>query len=414
MTALKYWLWLTSRSELTPDGMHRVLRHFGTPEAAYYADDTEYDRLSFLRPVAKASLRDKSMEQPERILSDCDSLGVRIYTLQDTDYPDRLRHIPQPPLVLYCRGKAIHFDDEVAIAIAGTRNCSDYGRKMATKLAGEITRHGGLVVTGVVAGCDYAAATAALKAGGPVVCVLAGGVDVPFDEYSRDLYRRVLENGTLISELPPGREPVGRNFPQRNRILTGLCLGTLCVEGSTSSGVMLVAKHALDQNRDIFVVPTGADRPEGSGVLALLKDGATPVTAGTEILETYAIRFPQRLRPHMVTAAEKSEPARKEQPALQPIPAATSAPAEDADEPNPEAPAAPMEVIDLAAHRDEYTDYEAAFLRSLQNGERTAEELLAETEIPAKYGLSTLTLLTLRGLIVETDGARFRALVKVK
>ncbi|MCD8144332.1 MAG: DNA-protecting protein DprA [Oscillospiraceae bacterium] len=306
MTSLKYWLWLTTRTELSLDGMYRTLQYFGTPEAAYFAPDEEYNRLPTLKPVAKASLRDKSMERPDKILADCDRLGVRICAIQDADYPERLRQIPQPPPVLYVRGKAIHFDDEVAIAMAGTRNCSDYGRRMAAKLAAEIAENGGLVVTGVVPGCDYAAATGALRVGGPVVCVLAGGVDIPFDGHSADLYRRVLENGALVSELPPGREPKGRNFPQRNRILTGLCVGTLCVEGSRTSGVMLVAKNALEQNRDVFVVPTGADRPEGAGILDLLKEGAAPVTSGREVLEGYATRYPQRLHTLLGERAEKT------------------------------------------------------------------------------------------------------------
>ena len=406
MTSVKYWLWLTTRTGLSLDGIHRTLTWFGTPEAAYYAADGEYEALTTLKPVAKASLRDKSMGRADRILSDCDRLNVRICTMQDAEYPERLKNIYLPPLVLYSRGKQIYFDEEVAIAVAGTRNCSDYGRRMAGKLSYEIIKNGGMVVTGVVPGCDYAAATSAVRAGGPVACVLAGGVDVPFDSRSAGLYEQVMKCGVLISEHPPGREPRGRNFPERNRILTGLCVGTLCVEGNRTSGVMLVAKQALDQNRDVFVVPTGADRPEGAGILDLLKDGAAPVTSGREILESYAVRFPERLH---VLLGKKPQKRTAPEPERVPMPR----------KPEAEPPKTPEEVreedcIDLAAHRDEYTDNEAAILRCLQDGERTADEILAETDIPAGQGLTALTILTLRGLISEEDGGRFRALVRVK
>ncbi len=404
MNEIKYWLWLTTRMELSLDGMYRTLEYFGSPEAAYYAPPEEYDRLPTLRPVARASLKDKSMEQPEKILADCDRLGVRAYTMQDSGYPERLRHIFRPPLVLYMQGKQIRFDDEAAIAMAGTRRCSEYGRRMADKLAYEITRLGGLVVTGVVPGCDYAAANAALRAGGPVACVLAGGVDVPFDQYSHRLYERVLGNGVLVTEYPPGREPAGRNFPLRNRILTGLCAGTLCVEGAANSGTMLVAKLALDQNRDLFAVPTGADRPEGAGVLGLIKDGAIPVTSGDEVLCQYQVRYTLRVQREKLKP-EKS--ARKERQAavsrIKSEPGAKKA----VDKPENKA------YIDVREHPDEYTDDEQAILICLQSGGKSGNEVIELTEIPARRVLSALTVLTLRGLVAEENGC-YQAKIRVK
>lgn len=405
MTPMKYWLWLTTRTELSLNGMYWVLDCFGSPEAAYYAAPEDYRQLPMLKPAAVSSLQDKSMERAERILADCDRLDVRICTLQDADYPQRLRQISYPPLVLYFRGKQLRFDEEVAIAVAGTRSCSEYGRDMARKLAWQITKNGGLVVTGVVPGCDYAAVQGALQAGGPVACVLAGGVDVPFDSHSNDLYARVMERGVLVSEYPPGREPRGKNFPQRNRILTGLCVGTLCVEGAHSSGVMLVAKNALDQNRDVFVVPTGADRPEGAGMLELMKEGAAPVTAGREILETYVARFPRRLQALAGKPEAKKAAPKQEEP---PAPLQKRAAKKEVDKSQDSG------YIVLRDHRAEYTETEAAILLALQEGEQTADELLAKTDVAAQAGLSALTMLTLRGLISEEEGGRFRALIRVK
>ncbi len=405
MTEIKYWLWLTTRTELSLDGMHRTLEYFGSPEEAYYAAPERYNSLPTLRPDARASLKDKSMELPEKILADCDRLGVRIYTLQDSGYPERLRHIFQPPLVLYMQGKQIHFDDEAAIAMAGTRRCSEYGRRMADKLAYEITEQGGLVVTGVVPGCDYAAANAALRAGGPVVCVLAGGVDVPFDQYSHKLYKRVLKNGALVTEYPPGREPVGRNFPIRNRILTGLCVGTLCVEGGVTSGTMLVARLAMEQNRDLFAVPTGADRPEGAGVLGLIKDGAIPVTSGDEVLCQYQVRYLSRVRLEKKSNYKKS--AGKERENAVSLTKSKNQIKKVVDKPENKA------YIDVHEHPDEYTDDEQKILACLQSGGKSGNEVIELTDIPARRVLSALTVLTLRGLVEEHNGC-YEAKLRIK
>jgi DNA processing protein len=401
ISELNYWLWLTTRMGLSLSGQHWVLEQFGSPMAAYYADPKEYDRITALRPVAKGSLKEKSMEPVEKILADCDRLGVRITTLQDADYPQRLRYIYQPPLVLYQKGKNIRFDQEAAIAMAGTRHCSEYGRRMADKLAYEITKQGGLVVSGVVPGCDYASVSAALRAGGPVACVLAGGVDIPFDQYSHELYRRVEENGVLVSEYPPGREPAGRNFPQRNRILTGLCLGVVCVEGSENSGTMLVARNAMDQNRDVFAVPTGTDHPEGAGVLALIKDGAIPVTQGSEVLLQYRPRFLGQIKgdDRPLPRQELRNPLRKIHKKL-PKTQAKSQPEEKLRVDKP----ANKDYIDLRDHQTEYTDDEQAVLLSLQSGPKSGQEVVDATGLPARRALSALTVLTLRGLLEEQTG----------
>jgi DNA processing protein len=281
---------------------------------------------------------------------------------------------------------------------------------MADKLAYEITKQGGLVVTGVVPGCDYAAVSAALRAGGPVACVLAGGVDVPFDQYSHELYQRVEKNGVLVSEYPPGREPLGRNFPQRNRILTGLCLGVVCVEGAENSGTMNVARHALEQNRDVYAVPTGADRPQGAGVLALIKDGAIPVTQGSEVLLQYHIRYLDRIKGDNTPLPEQNP---REKPRRSRKKSARNArPAETAEKISVDKPSN-KDYIDLRDHRDEYTDDEQAILLCLQSGAKGGQEVVDATGLPARRALSALTVLTLRGLLEEKDG-KYHALIRVK
>ena len=401
MNQLNYWLWLTTRKGLG-EGALPVLRQFGGPEAAYYAQPRDYDLIPGLRPEGRQSLLDKSMEEAEAILADCDRLGVDILTLPDSGYPERLRNIEDPPPVLYVKGRMPRVDDELTVALAGTRRCTPYGRQQAGALSFQITRLGGLVATGVVEGCYWAAATAALKAGGPLICVLAGGVDVLYhatEEY-RHLYADVARAGALVSEYPPGARHLGPQFLRRNRILTGLSLGVVCVEGGQGSGTLKVADLALSQNRDVFAVPANVDVTAAAGTNRLLKEGAVPVFSGADVVDYYRALFPvlPRAREPLSSAAQAQRLA-AEQPEPKP--------------PEAEKPVDKMEksvYITLQEHQEAYTDDEQAVLLALREGALSADELIDRTQLPSRRVSQTLTLLELREL-VRREGQRYRACV---
>ena len=209
MSELKYWLWLTTRKGLGPAGALMVLDHFTTPERAFYGEQEDFDALP-LQPFVRQSLMDKSLDEPNRILGDCDRLGLRLMTIHDAVYPQRLRQIGVPPLVLYIKGKAFRFDEEVAIGIVGTRKPAAVSRQRAERLAMELASKGALIVSGIAEGIDSCAVTGALKAGRPVVSLLAGGVDRIFPQESRRLYEDVAAVGALVSEYPPGTPQIGR------------------------------------------------------------------------------------------------------------------------------------------------------------------------------------------------------------
>ena len=178
MASLKYWLWLTTRKGLRPEHAVRLLEHFGTPEGAYFADPGEYDLLSDLPLPVRTALQEKHLAEAEGILADCERLGLRILTLGDADYPDRLKNIYDPPAVLYVKGRLPAFDEEIAVAVVGSRRPSEYGKRMAGRLGLELAREGALVVSGIAQGLDTEAVRGALKGGGPVVSVLGCGIDV--------------------------------------------------------------------------------------------------------------------------------------------------------------------------------------------------------------------------------------------
>lgn len=177
MAALTYLLWLTTREGLRPETAAALVRRFGTAEAAYFADPGEYELLSLSERLCR-SLADKSLERAERILGDCDRLGVTLLTYQDAAYPERLLQLHDFPLVLYVKGRLFRFDEELAVAIVGARECTPYGVAMAGRLGLELARSGALVLSGLAQGIDAAALKGALQGGGPAVSVLAGGVDV--------------------------------------------------------------------------------------------------------------------------------------------------------------------------------------------------------------------------------------------
>ena len=292
---LKDWIWLTTRKGLGARGVLQVLDYFGSPERAFYADPEQYDQIPGLSALARSSLREKGMEGPDRILGECDRLGLRVLTLQDGDYPERLREIPDPPAVLYIRGTLFHFDQEAAIGIVGAREPSPYGEKVAARLGLELARNGVLLVSGIAQGIDSIALKGALQGGGRVVSVLAGGVDVPYPWQNRYLYEDVAAAGALISEYPPGTRHNGEHFPVRNRIISGLALGVVAVECARHSGTMLTVNHAMEQNRDVFAIPGNIDAPMSEGPNWLLRQGARPVTCAQDILEEYVDRFPEKL-----------------------------------------------------------------------------------------------------------------------
>lgn len=409
LTTTKFWLWLTSSVRLAP--AWQVLEHFGTPEKAYFADRAEYETISDLSAEECLALSDKSVEKAENILADCQRLGVRILTWQDADYPERLRSIELPPMVLYVKGRPVRFDEEAMIAMAGTRHASPYGMYMARTFAREITEGGALVVTGVAKGCDQNAIMGAFDARGSVVAVLPGGVDVPFqsDGHGKLLYRDLARYGTLISEYPPGTPNQGEHFRMRNRVLTGLCLALLCVEAGKHSGTLQVAAYAREQDRTTFVVPARVDDVSARGTNELMCQGyALPVLSGRDILVHYTAMYPHLLRPAVPVSPfkagknpVKSAPKEVETPAAEPA-------GQPKDSKMGVDSGKGVDYIDVDTFDDSLTQEEQQIIRSIGSNVVTTEELIAETGLSASNLMATLTLLTIRGLVIPEDGGRFR------
>jgi DNA processing protein len=265
----------------------------------------------------------------------------------------------------------------------------------------------------MASGCDETALFAAMRAGGPVAALLPGGVDVPFvnSAYYRNLYRAVREQGVLVSPYPPGSRNDHKHFFYRNPILTGLSVATLCVEAGVRSGVLNVARHANEQGRTLYVVPANLDAVSAAGTNALLCEGvALPVMSAGDILLPLQASFPH-IKPVVPNQGggrrlrTDSTPSRREEKAEK----TASATVEEEKRVDTEAQA---DYIDLDAA--DYTQEEKALLRALQEGEKSAEELSAETGLESAAAMSALTMLTLQGSVEELGAGRFASLVRIR
>ena len=401
MAGLKYWIWLSECKGLTNRSRVLLLDHFGSPEDAYYADAAEYALVEGLAKKQLELLADKSTAAADKILGDCQRLGLRVLTMQDADYPARLRNIFEPPCVLYIKGTLPAFDEEVAVAMVGTRACTPYGTSCAEKLAYGLARQGALVVSGAARGIDSAAHRGALRAGGVTVAVLGNGLDVVYPEENASLYRDIAAAGALLSEYPPGTAAEGWHFPIRNRIISGLCLATVVVEAPLErSGALITANTALEQGRDVFAVPGPIDAPMSRGCNRLIADGAGLVSESWDVLREYESRYPHKILGERVELPHTlGYQARTEQ--------------EDARREAPPAKAETLPTLDLSADHG-LTDDQLALLRALREGEKQVDDLIELTQIPTRRVLSALTMLELDGYAAQNGGKRFSLLVELK
>lgn len=390
MAQLRYWVWLSSLRGLRPIALQRILEHFSDPMEAYYAPMDGFLRVPELTDREREALNYRDLDRAEEILEVCQRENIHILTLQDAQYPERLRQIPDPPPVLYIRGKLPFMDELPAIALVGTRKASAYGIKMALRLGSEITAGGGLVVTGLALGVDGAAARGALGAGGGCVGVLGTAIDVDYPAANTQLIRDVAAVGAVISEFPPGWPTLPENFPRRNRIISGLCCGTCVVEAPARSGALITANLSLDQGRDLFAVPGNADSPLSAGTNGLIRDCAKAVTRGWDILEEYEGLFPDRLR--KVNAPEKTPETQKKSP-----------PEEKRIIDKEQG----ISYSDLDNRISGYSEDQKTLLRLLWKGDAQVDELIASTGFSTAKVLAELTMLTIRGGVKSLPGKRY-------
>ena len=259
--------------------------HFGGDlELAWKAPQRELRAAGIGGGVVKAIVEGREKIDPDQELDRLASSGVKALTWHDEEYPRRLKEVVDAPPVLFCRG-TLHPDDETSVAVVGTRRPTEYGYRVTAELCTELAVRGVAVVSGLALGVDARAHKATLDAGGRTIAVLGNGLDTVYPRENRRLAERIVaEGGALVSEFPLGTRPEASNFPRRNRIISGMTLGTLITEASETSGTRWTVYHALEQNREIFCVPGSIYSDASKLTNRLIREGAKLVCDVSDIL----------------------------------------------------------------------------------------------------------------------------------
>lgn len=283
---LRPWLTLRLIPGMGNRSFKALMQRFGSPENILKASERQLREVPLLR---SDFIRDilHHLDLKERVETELrliEKHQVRLITFCEPNYPKNLAQIYDPPFLLYVRGD-IKEEDHRAIAIVGTRKPTTYGLGEAEKLAGQLAQRGITVVSGLARGIDTAAHRGALQREGRTIAVLACGVDVAYPEENKELMRQISNQGALVSEYPMSTKPIRTLFPMRNRIISGLSLGVVIVEGSTDSGALITARWATEHNREVFAVPGPVHSPQAKGPHSLIKDGAKLVEQVDDILE---------------------------------------------------------------------------------------------------------------------------------
>lgn len=279
-----YWLCLYLVPGLGNIACKNLINHFGAPETVFSARLPDLIRVAGIRENVARNIIEKIFAiDPEKELKRIEDFRARIIPFTDREYPGLLKEIHDPPFILYARGQAFPLPS-VFLGVVGSRNATEYGKKAAHRIGSGLAKNGVGVVSGLALGIDSASHCGCIRGGGFTVGVLGTGVDVLYPPSNKSLLERMLETGAVISEFPMGTPPEPRNFPIRNRIISGMSKGVVVVEATKRSGSLITASLALEQGRDVFAVPGSIDSFKSRGSHFLIKQGAKLVENADDIL----------------------------------------------------------------------------------------------------------------------------------
>lgn len=402
MHSMYYWLWLQRALGVGSRKVRAVHSAYSTLEEFYRGGRTLWKETGFFTGQELRRLEEITPQSVTPIIKDCIRLHYHILTPDHPQYPKRLLTLPDYPAALYVWGDLCDVDDEVLIAVVGTRGCTPYGRQVALQISATMAKAGAVIVSGGAYGVDTIAHKGALEAGGRTIAVLAGGINSGQLVGNEALRRRVVEQqGAVLSEYPPGAS-IGRNaFPIRNRLMSGLSLGTLVVEAGERSGALITANWANEQGRDVFAVPGSVMSPTSLGCNRLIAQGAKPVACAYDILEEYIDLYPHRISLKIAGVKEAASPTTPPRPVKPPKRQQQKKQAQPVSIPKPQtAFADPQETVEL-------TEGAKALYEALNDLPVHINDLAAAAKRPVHEALSAMTELEIAGLAQSLPGRRF-------
>ena len=281
---IKYWVGFSFIPGIGRVRFNQLENYFGSLESAWKATSAELKHSGLDNGSIRAITSWRPKISLEAEMEKLDRYGVKVLTWHDPDYPARLKEIYDYPPLLYLRGSLLP-EDEWCLAVVGTRRATVYGRQVTEEIVADLARSKITIVSGLAKGIDSVAHHSALEAGGRSMAVFACGLDIVYPAENAELARRIMQQGALISEYPLSTKPKAEHFPRRNRIMSGLSLGVLVVEAGETSGAIITANMALEQNREVFAIPGSILSPASKGTNHLIQEGAKLVRDYTDILE---------------------------------------------------------------------------------------------------------------------------------
>ncbi len=393
------WLTLALVPGIGSTHFVRLLARFRTPSEVLRAGEralAEVVRPALARQITQYAEVVDVNDQERRM----DACAASLLTLDDTAYPWRLGEIYDPPLALFVRGSLLP-EDEHSVAIVGTRRPTPYGIRMAEKLARELAARGITVVSGLATGIDAAAHRGALEAGGRTIAVLGNGVDVVYPRENRELTDRIIERGCILSQFPMGYQPNKGHFPRRNRLISGMTLGTVVVQAPRDSGALITAHAAVEQGREVFAVPGEAGIHASEGPHGLIREGAKLVESAEDIIVELNLPAYQRQPVALAASSTLDSENKSGAPPHRSSPSTVSTKSTLSTTPaGPPRPAVP-------APQPPITDTEREVLSVLTAAGSFVDEIAAACRISIAEALSTLTFLELKGLVRQFSGKRF-------
>jgi DNA processing protein len=353
-------------SGVGPRAWQQLIAAFGSPTRVLEAMPSELEAVDGIGPkLSQAIARARHEIDADDVFATCEREAIDVLLAGASGYPASLREIPDPPGVLYCRG-AIEPRDALAVAIVGSRHASLYGTSQAERLSGSLARAGFTIISGLARGIDAAAHRAALQAGGRTIAVLGSGLLNIYPPEHAELAKDITASGAVLSEAPLRMGPHRTLFPQRNRLISGLARGVIVIEASLKSGALITARHAMEQNRDVFAVPGRVDNHLSQGCHRLIRDGAKLIESADDVLEELG-------------------------PLTRPVPLSEG-----------ETIHQPVEVT--------LNDLERQVLQTIDTSPTLVDQIITKSELPATQVLSTLTILEMRKLIRRTSGLHYARL----
>ena len=378
--------------------LQSLIKVFGSAENALRATPEELRKIERLPSAVCERLIRKQVGAPlARELELIDEYGCQIVTLYDPGYPPLLKEIDTPPALLYVRGELTP-EDALSISIVGSRQAKDYGRKVSYRLSYQLAQRGVTVISGFAKGIDTCAHRGALDAGGRTIAVMGSGLSLIYPAENRELAEKIAESGALISEFPMGMKPMADNFPRRNRIISGLTLGTVVVEASNRSGALITARLAGEQGREVFAVPGEIFSEHSTGTHKLIDSGAKLINTVDDLFEAlprHALN--QSFIPSPPPLPEDTETELPHEPSVakrEPESVSSQAPPEKEDA----APVIPLPQLTP----DEKTVFDAIKVPSSH-----IDTIVRATQLPIGQVSSVLLMLELKGIVQQLPGKQF-------